>query len=111
MFSKVGPDRSPAHALRAVIQIMNMKKNGVISDADWTTLMQMTSHLEDIKQRKDEFQTNFEVMTRGIFEILHLKAIFSADDIQQVYSRVNINSRLGLTNEFGLQNNRFYATR
>jgi len=90
---------------------MNMKKNGVISNADWAALIRMTSHLEDIKQRKDENRVNFEVMTRGILELLHPKATFSVDDVQQVYSRVNIRARHGLTNDFGLQNSRFCATR
>jgi len=69
-----------------------MKANGTISSAEWTAVIQMTSHLEDIKRHQGEQRVNFEVMTRGVLELLHPQASFALDDAQQVYSRVSLNS-------------------
>ncbi|EOD47967.1 putative set and mynd domain protein [Neofusicoccum parvum UCRNP2] len=86
----LGPERQLPNAVRAVIQILTMRKNGLISDADWEALQGLPSHLDEL--RVDPDWERHAVLAMGALKYSKAEDMFSANIASGIYARILTNS-------------------
>lgn len=86
MLKVLGPERQLPNAVRAVIQILTMRKNGLISDADWEALQGLPSHLDEL--RVDPDWERHAVLAMGALKYSKAEDMFSANIASGIYARV-----------------------
>jgi len=76
-------------AVRAAIQIVNMRSHGILSDAEWEEIQRMISHIDDLNAFGQSRWSNFVLMAMGILHYSSAKEKFTLEDVQQLFARVN----------------------
>lgn len=76
------------NALRAAIQIMNMRRFGVLSAEEWDAIQGMPSHLDDQKTQQERSFSGVEYILGTMVQRTRAKIAFTVNDAQEVYARV-----------------------
>jgi SET and MYND domain-containing protein len=95
-FSRIPQDKEIPSAVRAAIQIVNMRTHGVLSNSEWEEFQRMISHIEDMKGGSQSRWSDFVLMTMGVLHYSSAKEKFTLEDVQHIFARVNNMQRMFL---------------
>ena len=76
------------NAVRAAIQVVNMRAYGVLSDAEWEEIRKMPSHVSDIQACGGNRWSNFVLLSMGILQYSSANEKFTLEDAQQIFATV-----------------------
>ncbi|KAF4309622.1 hypothetical protein GTA08_BOTSDO02492 [Botryosphaeria dothidea] len=86
----LGPERQLPNVVRAVVQTLVMKKNGLISEEDWNSLQELPSHLDELHQDPD--WERHSVLAMGALKYSRADDVFSSNIATGIYARILTNS-------------------
>jgi hypothetical protein len=73
-------------AVLACMELLTRRKNGLISDDEWTLLCQLPTHIDDFK--KNKAYENIELMAMGASQFSLTQNMFNKDFVAAMYARV-----------------------
>ncbi|KAF2140049.1 uncharacterized protein K452DRAFT_201990, partial [Aplosporella prunicola CBS 121167] len=76
-------------SMRLGVQILSMRKNGLISDETWAELLSLETHIEKI--RGGPKWKNFQVLGDGVLKFSNVQPTFGMDDAMDTFLRIMAN--------------------
>ncbi|KAJ4383016.1 hypothetical protein N0V86_002243 [Didymella sp. IMI 355093] len=89
IFKKLG-DREIPKAVLACMDLLTMKKHGIVPEQAWNMLLSLPSHIDDFKANGN--YGNIELMAMGASQFSFTQELFDKDFVAAMYARVLTNS-------------------
>jgi hypothetical protein len=73
------------------MELLTRRKHGLISDDEWSLVLQLQSHIDDFKKLPS--WENIELMAMGASQFSLTQDMFNKDFVAAMYARVRLSSR------------------